>query len=69
MPAPEDLLPAEPPLLPLPRGLLKGRVVRVVTVPRPGCWNCSNCEKHLDAGVQVVKIGKIILCDECIRKK
>lgn len=68
MPRPEDFLPAEPPLLPFPRGFLKGKVVRVVKVPSPGCWSCSNCGKHLEADEQAVKIGKIILCKECIRR-
>lgn len=65
MPDPRDFLPSEPPLLPFPRGFLKGKVVKVVTVPGPG-WTCSNCDKALKPGEQAVKIGKIILCEECI---
>lgn len=63
---PEDLLPAPPPSLPLPRFLV-GRTFRQVTVPYPG-WACSLCRVLIKTGEKAVKAGKVIICAECIRK-
>jgi len=62
-----DFLPSGPPLLPIPRIFTKGSVIKVVTVPTT-CWTCTSCGKHLKAGEKAAKIGKVIICSECIQK-
>lgn len=63
----KDFLPSEPPLLPIPRLLTKGSIIKVVTVPTT-CWTCVSCGRHLEAGDKAAKAGKVVICAECIKR-
>ena len=67
MPSKDDFLPTRFPFPPIPKGIMKKMAVKVVTVPGGSKWRCSGCGRELRAGEQVVKMGKIRLCQECTR--
>jgi len=67
MPVPKDYMPAEPPFPPLPKKLT-GRAIKSVTVPGGSRWRCSLCGREMKGGEPAGRLGKIILCSECIRK-
>ena len=62
-----DYMPAEPPFPPLPKKLT-GRVIKNVIVPGGSKWKCSLCGRLLTGGEPAGKLGKIVLCSECVRK-
>ena len=64
---PKDYTPARPPFPPFPKKFT-GRVIRVVTVPGGSNWKCSFCGTPLLGGVQAGKLGKIVLCTECVKR-
>jgi len=63
----KSYMPSEPPFPPLPRKLT-GRAIKIVTVPGSSHWKCSLCGRSLTGGEVAGKLGKIILCSECVRK-
>ena len=64
---PRDYMPAEFPFPPLPKKLT-GRMIKSVTVPGGSAWKCTLCGRPLKGGEYAGKLGRIILCPECIRK-
>ena len=64
---PRDYMPAEFPFPPLPKKFT-GRAIKVVTVPGGSNWKCTFCGRPLPGGAMAGKLGKIVLCSECIRK-
>jgi len=64
---PRGYLPAEFPFPPLPKKFT-GRAIKVIIVPGGSSWGCSFCGRSLTGGEMAGKLGKIILCSECIKK-
>ena len=67
MPNVGDYMPAEPPFPPLPKKFT-GRVIKIVTVPGGSRWECSLCGRPLKGGETAGKLGKIVLCSECVKR-
>ena len=64
---PRGFLLAEFPFPPLPKKLT-GRVIKSVTVPGGSRWRCSLCGREMKGGEPAGKLGRIVLCSECVRK-
>jgi len=64
---PRGYMPAEPPFPPLPKKFT-GSLIKVVIVPGGSDWRCSLCGRSLAGGEMAGKLGRIILCPECVRK-